>query len=509
MISNLFNLSLLPSRRLANLLVLFVVLLVLVLGSSSPSRATPQDLLDACHFGVTVSQSVAGYDVTTLGVSSVLNWRVAEPSNLPASIHHIKVLQVSDSGYATSLSSLPGWLAAYPGHVWIIGNEPDVPWQDHLYAEVYAERYLTLAEMIRSLDPSATIGFGPIAQPTPLRMRYMDRVIAELDQINDTQNRAGTLALIDVFTPHVFLVNENIIYIDEGTGEIFYDWGAGIPKGFEYDYADAFQFDAELQSYFTHDIGKFSEFVTDYRLWMKNLGAQNFPLWITEYTSVFPPIDPPDGRDFVNTSDEDTRDYLLATFDFILSEKDPALGYPGDDDRLVQRGFWYSLSGHRHSFGGTLFDPIDKQRTIVGDAYVTYNPVGLVDLIDPDASPVSAVLLPMQYTPGSNKTRVDYRLDVRVGNLVISDLRTLVNVVLRQNGGGVLASGQGYVARCGGDGIISLYWNNVIPEMFYNLVIEVSVDSSSGVDTNLANNSMSFPITPRLPAINYQPLIVR
>jgi len=428
----------------------------------------------------------------------MLNWGVVRPAELPADVQHTKVLRVGEQ-YTDTLSILPNWLAAYPGHVWIVGNEPDVSWssQDNVLPEVYADRYFHLATRIRDLDPAAQIGFGPIAQPTPLRMRYMDRVIAKLD-IN-TGSRAGTLALIDIFTPHVFLVNEQLN-----------EWGANIPQGFENDHADAFLIDIWTESYLTHDITTFSRFVTDYRIWMKELGAQDYPLWITEYTSVLPPIDPPNG-DVHNTSDEETTAYMLETFDFIMTAKDPALGYPADDDRLVQRGYWYSLNEYRYSFGGTLFDPDTKVRTMVGEAYETYEPpAGSVDLVDPDVYPISTKLIFWRYTPGSNNTRIDYRLQVRVGNHVVSDLRPLVTVRLRNaSGGPALASAQGYLARCGGDGIITLDWLNVQPDQLYDLEVVVVVDPGSGVDTDFTNNTLPYPVTPYEPYFLFQPMILR
>ncbi len=97
------------------------------------------------------------------------------------------------------------------------------------------------------------------------------------------------------------------------------------------------------------------------------------PLWITEYGSLFPPIDPPGRPNYATVSDEDTAAYMIDTFDFMLSAISDTTGFPADDNHLVQRWFWYSLNDHRYSFGGSLFDPDnDKAITIVGEAFKAY-----------------------------------------------------------------------------------------------------------------------------------------
>jgi hypothetical protein len=477
-------------------------------GSALPIRAEANALGDPCHIAITVPNGVDGYDLPVIGVSSFLNWGKVRPSGIPSYIDHVKVLRVRDDLYPSELASLDTYLTLpqYQGQVWIIGNEPDTTnnGQDGVTAEVYAERYYEMATKIRSLDLTASIGFGPVVQPTPLRIRYLQKAI---DHMATTLPPSGagtitdTLALIDIFTPHAFILNEQPFV-----------WGAGIPPGFENDHNDAFIIDIFTQVDWTHDINLFNQFVTGYRQWMKNIGAQDKPLWLTEYGSLMPPIDPPDGRDLVNVTDEATRDYMLATFDSILNTKDPAIGYAADDNRLVQRGYWYSLNEFRYMFGGALFDPLTTARTIVGDAYVAYNPPpGSVSLVNPDVYPVSARLIPLHYTPGTQNSRVDYRLEVRVGNNVISDLLTGVSVDLRENGGGgaILATGQGDLARCGGVGIISMNWDNVVPNTPYDLVLDVTVQPASGVDTDLGNNSLLFPVTPGEPKLIMLPLLSR
>ena len=53
-------------------------------------------------------------------------------------------------------------------HYWSIGNEPDTARsvQDDLTPEKYADRYYYLATQIRSIDPTARLGFGAVVGMT-------------------------------------------------------------------------------------------------------------------------------------------------------------------------------------------------------------------------------------------------------------------------------------------------------------------------------------------------------
>ncbi len=166
--------------------------------------------------------------------------------------------------------------------------------------------------------------------------------------------------MIDVWTPHAFLLNE-------APG----GWGAGVPPGFEHDHGDAVTISNFANTY---NINIFSQRVINFRSWMKSNGEQNKPLWITEYGSLFPPIDKPGGSDRENVSDASTSAYMLKTFDFMLNTADANSGFPDDNNQLVQRWFWYSLNDYRYHMGGSLFDPDNHPPTItdVGTAFLNY-----------------------------------------------------------------------------------------------------------------------------------------
>ena len=61
---------------------------------------------------------------------------------------------------------------------------------------------------------------------------------------------------------------------------------------------------------------------------------------------------------------------MYGTFDFLYTAADPNLGYPADEDRLVQRWLWYSLDDT--SYGGALFDPYSFRRLQLGADFGNY-----------------------------------------------------------------------------------------------------------------------------------------
>jgi len=252
----------------------------------------------------------------------------------------------------------------------------------------------------------------------------------------------------------------------------------------------------------TYDFNILTSWVTNFRQWMKDHGAQGKPLWITEYGSLMPPIDPP-GVNYVNVSDEDTRDYMLASFNFFYHTIDPAIGYPSDGNRLVQRSYWYSLNEYRTSFGGSLIDTVTRQRTIVGDAFLAYEPP--VPQVSQDPYPISASFIPLRYTPGTAKTRVDYQVDLRVGNNVTVERKAPVVANLTLDGV-PFTQQAGNLARCGGVHVFSFDWPNIDPSALHHLLATIGPDGGL-VDTNLGNNTLEFDPTLSLPLELFLPNI--
>jgi hypothetical protein len=372
-----------------------------------------------------------------------------------------------------------------------VGNEPDTTYenQDALLPEVYAYRYFEVATIIRSLDPSARIGFGSVVQPTPIRRRYLGRAWDELVVKAGGADKAS--ALIDIWSIHSFILNEQEGY-----------WGTGIPPGLEnYDWEAIIIIDLTD----TYAIDIFRQRIIDFRTWMNDIGEQNKPLWITEYGSLLPPIDPPGGPDYVNVSDVDTASFMLATFDFMLSATDIQTGLPNDGNKLVQRWFWYSLNDHRYNFGGSIFDPDNgKALTLVGQAFRDYQPLNFAQ---PDLSPMDLSVTPVSYN--QDHTLVNYLLIVEIGNALTANTSSSAQVWIYDgdpNQGGTLIAGpilSEEIQRCGGIRKLIIYWREAQPLTQHMLYVHVY----SGADSNHANDWANYSVYLSLPGFHFLPFV--
>lgn len=354
------------------LLILTIILLTQFKDKVSATSIEPSQE-QILRFGITLPDLTGDYVdlVNQINAKAVLDWRTDDNNEWNEdNIDYLHVIRVSDAAYndGTILDSLAELIQSNLGEVWIIGNEPDRDIQDGVTPEVYAQRYYEIAIRIRHLDPTAKIGFGSVVQPTPIRIRYLERALNHLTYLS-CGNRQAALDLIDIWSIHAFILNE--------VGS----WGASIPVGlkcpeecidavFIEDYSD------------TYSIEIFSERILDFRNWMASIGEREKPLWITEYGSLFPDweirckYDPyPDCSNPINgwPTQEDNIEYMINTFDFLLQSSTSLIGMPDDGNKLVQRWYWYSLNDHLYSFGGSLFDPDNnKEITNQGIAYKNY-----------------------------------------------------------------------------------------------------------------------------------------
>jgi hypothetical protein len=487
-----------PLSTLAKITVFLVVGVLLVnpqpmkpeVGSA---QAAVTDMV--CRFGITSPLGGDGYDIESIGVGSYLDWGAGSNPILPTGIEYIRVLRLRDDVYPQTLANLPGWVQNNLGSYWVVGNEPDTTYgnQDALLPQFYADRYFALATIIRNLDPSARIAFGSVVQPTPIRIRYLQRAWDRL--VANAGSAAAASNLIDFWSIHSFILNEQK-----------YHWGTGIPPGFENDDDDAVII-TDFSDTYSIDI--FQERVSAFRSWMAYIGERGKPLWITEYGSLFPPIDPPGGPDYYNVSDQDTANFMLATFDFMLSAIDGQTGLPSDDNKLVQRWFWYSLNEHRYVFGGSIFDPDNgKIPTLVGEAFRDYQSLSLVQ---PDLFPVSLAIAPVSYN--HDHTRVNYRLDVKIGNALSADTGSNAQVWIYDgdpDGEGTLIAGpilSDAIQRCGGNGMVSAYWTEVQPMNYH--VLYVQVDPIGVSDMDPSNNQAYYVVFLGLPKLSFLPMIPR
>lgn len=232
------------------------------------------------------------------------------------------------------LNLTPAWITAvaraHPGHTWLIGNEPDVRWQDNATPAQYATAYHDAYTAIKAGDPTAQVAIAGLSQITPLRLEYLDQVWAAY------QDHYGEPMPVDVWTMHAFVLQEKAD-----------DWGVDLPPGLE----DRGQ--GELWTVEQHDdLDLVEAQIRRMRAWMADHGQQDKPLWITEYGILMPPE--------YGFDEERVRRFLINSFDRFNNLTDPELGLAADAEpdgpRLVQRWLWYSTDDYRYPTGN-LFTP--------------------------------------------------------------------------------------------------------------------------------------------------------
>ncbi len=224
-----------------------------------------------------------------------------------------QMIRLSTQGYRPSRSNIIAIAIEYPGHTWIIGNEPDNIFQDNITAEEYASFYHELYYLIKRYDPTAKIAIGAVSQATPLRLEYLNEVLAFYMQKFQHQLPA------DWWTMHAYILREEV-----GS------WGAGIPPGMNQKRGVLYNIEDHAS------LELFKENIRQFRLWMNMNGYQNKPLAITEFGILLP-------ADF-GSSPSLVVNYLEETFKWLLGATDKDIGYPGDKDRLVQKFAWFSLA---------------------------------------------------------------------------------------------------------------------------------------------------------------------
>ncbi len=212
-----------------------------------------------------------------------------------------------------------------PGRTWLIGNEPDVAWQDDTTPEDYARAYHQAYSAIKSADPTAQIAVGGVSQITPLRLAYLDRIRAAYEE------EFGQVMPVDIWNMHAFVLREERD-----------NWGVSIPPGFD-SVESGILWEVEDHD----DLHLIENQVRLMRSWMAQIGESEKPLWITEYGILMPAEYgfPPETVDA----------FMTDTFDLFETLRDEQTGYPDDDHRLVQRWAWFSTYFRLYPTGN-LFD---------------------------------------------------------------------------------------------------------------------------------------------------------
>lgn len=245
-------------------------------------------------------------------------------------------------------AALINQVKANPGQLWMIGNEVDrIYWQDQMYPEQYAEAYYNLYHLIKKHDPSAQISISGLVEVTPGRLQYLDLVWdAYLDKY-------GVPMPVDVWNMHIYVLPEAKYENGKLVGS-----RAGVALGTDISLAklesDGTPNQCHLDQVYCnaeHDsIDIFKQQVVSMRQWMKDHGQQNKPLILSEFSTLLGYDGGPDGACFEMDENgkcfnpERVNKFMRATFDYMEYTSDANLGYPKDNNRLVQQWLWFTMS---------------------------------------------------------------------------------------------------------------------------------------------------------------------
>ena len=347
--------------------LLALVLLPAVARTDAPLYADP-----TARFGVGLQPKfglITDFDVASLHIGWYSDWKTQLQPLRPAGIEYAQLIWVDRGTFFPPLDQLGPIIDANPGYLWIIGNEPECLYQGKATPEQYAIVYHDLYAFIKARDPSAQVAIGGVVQPTPLRLLWLDRAL------NHYQTTYGQPMPVDVWNIHLQILQE-----------LKNSWGCEIPVGLA-------QTQGRLYGIQDNDnINIFQQLVVEFRTWMRDRGQRDKPLIISEYGVLFPPE--------YNYTPERVNAFMNASFDYLLSARDLNLGYPADENRLVQRWLWYSLNEQPYNlstgegFNGALFDyryPLyPGVITPAGISFTSYMAALLTATQTPTATPLPA-----------------------------------------------------------------------------------------------------------------------
>jgi len=286
------------------------------------------------------SGPILRYNVRPLHLGWYVNWTAQRDPPRPGGVEYVQMIRLKGGVLQPNAEGIAAIARANPGSLWLIGNEPDVIWQDNVEPAAYARLYHEAYSVIKATDPTAQVAIGGVTQPTPLRLRYLETVLAAY------REQSGAEAPVDVWNVHNFILRE-----EQGS------WGVDIPPGMPDDRGMLYEIED------SGNLEIFRQQIVDFRRWMAQRGYQDRPLVVSEYGILMP-----EGYGF---PPERVVAFLTGTFDFFLDAADPALGYPADGYRLVQRWCWYSLATTTYPTGN-LFDPRTGEMTAVGEGWREY-----------------------------------------------------------------------------------------------------------------------------------------
>ena len=274
---------------------------------------------------------------------------------------------------------------ANPGKLWLVGNEVDVNHinQDNIYPDLYAQAYHEVYHFIKDLDPNAHVAIAGLSMMTPGRLQYLDIVW-------DTYlKKYGEPMPVDVWNMHLYILSE-IRPWDNGPSDGKIALGTDPALAIKAPFGDPKLVCPKDDVYCRaehDDLSIFRDQVVALRIWMKEHGQQNKPLILSEFGQLYPFLDYDDpanptkcflmdefGQCFTQSR---VTSFMQKTTDFMETAKDPNLGYPADDFRLVQHWTWFSLWTEPDTSGGSSNMLKDNYLQISPGSVTALNQIGL------------------------------------------------------------------------------------------------------------------------------------
>lgn len=336
--------------KLLSMAGLLLTLFLLTVQTSYGQSCTPYPSPHT-RFGFNVARengrNINDYNVAPLHSHWYLDYSTQRTPPHTAGMVYAQMIRPPFWRSATFTKTVEAIIVDNPGALWIVGNEPERDKQDSMTADVYATFYHSIYSFLKARDPNAHVAIAGVVQSTPLRRRYLDLVLSEY------QNRYGVAMPIDVWTLHAFILPENDA------------WGAAIPLGLR-DFAhEGMQYEVT-----DHDnMTIFKANIVAFRQWMAEHGYRDKPLLVTEYGILIPDYYFPYAK---------VKSFMLASFDFFLNSTDAAIGYPADNNHLVQAWSWFSLNYPPYDettkigFNGNLVAPDTAVLQPLGQDYGAY-----------------------------------------------------------------------------------------------------------------------------------------
>ncbi len=318
-----------------SLIVMAILLSISLVTAFKPNLTSNNHFNNRIGFGISTKADPQTWS-DMLHASWYLDWKT---SAIPVSStpEYWQMIRLSKDGWKPSTTEIKKLLFLYPGHIWIIGNEPDNIWQDNISAEQFARYYHDLYHIIKFNDPSAGVAIGAISQATPIRLDYLDRVLSNYKQ------EYGKNLKVDWWTLHAYVLREENL-----------SWGADLPPGFEDSSGNLYEINQH------GDLEIFKQNIIEFRQWMKKNGFQSTPLAITEFGILLP-------EQFGYTT-EFIADYLENSFIWLYSAADTNSGLKKDGYHLVQKYAWFSLNDQIYP-AANLADLTSKKLTEIGESF--------------------------------------------------------------------------------------------------------------------------------------------